>query len=395
MGRSKMPMRDILALKSKLPSDTRSIRFSHSELGESKNQGRISISERDPDKQQKGNISKCTAVWPKVYRVEWGARRVCEAKNTQTSQLPSWRQRTRQRCPQNKLLQMLRPNKDEEYLGQAWRSIPKTWCTWSTVALQYIWWDSLLWIIMRRRLFDSASKNSSYSDLQMTLWSQTRKQSSTSRSLVLVHGHIWWKILRQCCRWESFGRFYNELVLSYLWPTGETPRCQKVRTVIECNIENFVPLVAVIKQKASGTIHWNFWQLREILIEKRGVEDTTLDLSQTFTEGLEERDLSQLRQLGVAPSMTLSKNHLLMRNFPRLSPMRERSSCTWNQEQERYHRFPTKRKPKCVHSLSERLQLWSLWEDKNDTSQVQHKTSEARGRDCPFCKIRRFGHGRS
>ena len=41
---------------------------------------------------------------------------------------------------------------------QALRYIPKTRCTWSTVALQCTWWDSLLWLTMRRRLFDSEAE---------------------------------------------------------------------------------------------------------------------------------------------------------------------------------------------------------------------------------------------
>ena len=87
MGRSKMPMRHSCAQKQTSIRQEKHQIFT-SEFGGSKIQGQISISERDPDKQQTGNISKCTAIWPKVYRVEWGARRVCKAWNTQTSQRP-------------------------------------------------------------------------------------------------------------------------------------------------------------------------------------------------------------------------------------------------------------------------------------------------------------------
>ena len=48
----------------------------------------------------------------------------------------------------------------------------------------------------------------------------------------------------------------------------ESPRMSKGKRVIECNIEHFVPMVAVTKQKA---------------------EDTMLDLIQPLAEGLEER----------------------------------------------------------------------------------------------------------
>ena len=50
-----------------------------------------------------------------------------------------------------------------------------------------------------------------------------------------------------------------------------------------------------------------------------------LDLLQPFTEGLEKTRFIFLNsdKLGVTQSMKLSKNNLLMRNFPRLPPMRE------------------------------------------------------------------------
>ena len=57
------------------------------------------------------------------------------------------------------------------------------------------------------------------------------------------------------------------------------------------------------------------------LQREQEVEDTMLDLLQPFTEGLEERGVSSsLRQLGVTLRMKLSKNSLMMRNFPRLPP---------------------------------------------------------------------------
>ena len=53
---------------------------------ESKIQRHIYISERDPDRQQEKNVSKCTTVRPLVYRVDSGARRVCKAQSMQASQ---------------------------------------------------------------------------------------------------------------------------------------------------------------------------------------------------------------------------------------------------------------------------------------------------------------------
>ena len=47
-----------------------SIRFSRQSLERAEHQRQISISEWDPDWQQKREMSKCTTVRPKVYRVE-------------------------------------------------------------------------------------------------------------------------------------------------------------------------------------------------------------------------------------------------------------------------------------------------------------------------------------
>ena len=45
-----------------------------SKIGKSKIHRQVSISERNPNGQKKREISKCTTVWPKVYRVEWGVK---------------------------------------------------------------------------------------------------------------------------------------------------------------------------------------------------------------------------------------------------------------------------------------------------------------------------------
>ena len=71
VGQSKMPMKSILALKRKLPSEKRSIRFSHQSLEKAKFRDKLpSLSVIHPDQQQKRTISHCTTVRPKIYRVE-------------------------------------------------------------------------------------------------------------------------------------------------------------------------------------------------------------------------------------------------------------------------------------------------------------------------------------
>ena len=131
------------------------------------------------------------------------------------------------------------------------------------------------------------------------------------------------------------GKTAMSLVFSFSWPTEETPRLSKGEKVIKCNIENFVTMDADTTQKAVPSIE--FSTAKGNLERKQEVEDTMLDLFQRCTQGLQERDASS--------------------QIPTLC-------------------FPTKRKPQCVHSLSERLQLWGLWGDTNNTSQVQNNTEK-------------------
>ena len=121
------------------------------------------------------------------------------------------------------------------------------------------------------------------------------------------------------------GKLCNELGSAYSWPTGETPRLSKVKKVIECIVENFVSMVAVTKRRAVAFIEFSKGEGN--LERKQVVEDTMLNLSQPFTLGLEERDISSSAPTArVTFSMKLSNKNLLMRNFPVLSPMRERYS---------------------------------------------------------------------
>ena len=98
------------------------------------------------------------------------------------------------------------------------------------------------------------------------------------------------------------------------------PDYQKGKKVIEDNIETFVSMVAVTKQKAVPSIE--FSTPKENLEREQEVKDAMLDLLQLLTEGLKERDASSSTPTArVTPGMKLSENNLLVSNFPWVSPM--------------------------------------------------------------------------
>ena len=69
---------------------------------------------------------------------------------------------------------------------------------------------------------------------------------STSRNF---DASQWIHLLKYSPSLSSFRRLCNERGHSCTWPTGNAPILSKGEKVTECNIENFVPLVAVTKQK--------------------------------------------------------------------------------------------------------------------------------------------------
>ena len=88
----------------------------------------------------------------------------------------------------------------------------------------------------------------------MALWSQTRKQRSTSRSLALIYGYIWCKIHRQCHRREDFAVC---LVIVIRGHQEKLPRLSNGKKVVECSIETVVPVVAATKHKAVPSIEFS------------------------------------------------------------------------------------------------------------------------------------------
>ena len=69
--------------------------------------------------------------------------------------------------------------------------------------------------------------------------------------------YLWAHLVADSPSVLSLGGFCNELGCSYSWPSGEAPRLSKGKKVIECSIENFVPVVAVTKLKAVPSIEFS------------------------------------------------------------------------------------------------------------------------------------------
>ena len=92
------------------------------------------------------------------------------------------------------------------------------------------------------------------------------------------------------------------------------------------------------------------------------MEDTTLDLLQLFTDGLQERDASSSTQTAMSDSEhAVVEEHSLDEKLflvvtdaegDTLAQVTKSKKCTIGS--------PTKSKPQCVHSLSERLQVRGL-----------------------------------
>ena len=153
----------------------------------------------------------------------------------------------------------------------------------------------------------------------------------------------------------SLGRLCDELDHSYSWPTRETPRLSEGKRVIECSIEISVPVVAPIKQKAVPSIEFSSAKGKTLSEKEKW---RTPCWSHSRKDKKQTIHFPQLPKLGVTLSI-LSKENFSKNNLSGLSPLRSgrRYSGKRNQEKERNHRFPTKRKSQCVHSLSERSQL--------------------------------------
>ena len=116
------------------------------------------------------------------------------------------------------------------------------------------------------------------------------------------------------------------------------------------------------------------------------VEDTMLNLC---TEGLEE-----FQKLGVTLSM-LTKKNLSMINFPWLSPMRREILWQKKTRVRKESSVPNQEETTMCSHIFRKIPMCEVWKNNNNTSHMQDRTQDARGRDCSFHKIRRLHHGRS
>ena len=81
----------------------------------------------------------------------------------------------------------------------------------------------------------------------------------------------------------SLGRLCSELVSSYSWPAGGSPRLPRGKRVIECSIANFVSTVAVTKHGIAPSIESS--PAKGNLEQRTDVGDTMLELVTEFKEG--------------------------------------------------------------------------------------------------------------
>ena len=165
------------------------------------------------------------------------SKKILQSTEIPTSQRGLQDKRTLHRCQQNKLFRKLRHHKKVKNTatGLAMHSKERTYIVDSGASLHVMVF--LLRIIERRRLFDVQAQFWIFRP-PMALLSHTRQRKSTSRSLALAHGYIWWKIL--------VGTVVGKTLQWSSWPIGrELPDSQKVKKDIECNVEKLRPRVAV------------------------------------------------------------------------------------------------------------------------------------------------------
>ena len=211
---------------------------------------------------------------------------------------------------------------------QDWRDTPKKECTWWTVALRYIWRDYLLWRTQKRRRFDSQPKFWIFRP-PMALWSRTHKRRYTWGERLSVSAIVGetmqstWLLLfvadrrnsQIIKRWER-----NRMQHRTLRPHG-----------CSCQTEG-------------STIHWVF-------------DSQGKPWARTFTEGFEEREASSSTPTAGAHAVVEEQSH--DEKLPSVATDAGCDILTKNTKRKKmYYRLPTKRKPQCVHSLSERPQLW-------------------------------------
>ena len=84
---------------------------------------------------------------------------------------------------------------------------------------------------------------------------------------------------------RSLGRLCNDLGYSCSWHSG-TPKLTKGKRVLECGIENFVPMVAVTKQRA--VLIKDISLAARNCAHERERKDTMLELLKHFSDRLKD-----------------------------------------------------------------------------------------------------------
>ena len=214
----------------------------------------------------------------------------------------------------------------------------------------------------------------------MALLSETRQRKSTSRSLALAHGYIWWKIpvstvVGKTLQWSWLFLFVAD------W--RKLPDYQKVRKLSNATSKKLRRMVEVPHRRQYHPV--NVRQPKKALSENK----------MWRTPCWIRYNLPQLRHLWVTLSMKLSKNNLLMTYFPRLSSMRWRDTLT-KDIKSKEGIIGTQPRRNHIHSRSERPQVWGfVRRQKQHEPRWWDKTWQARERDCTFHEIRRLDHSRS
>ena len=166
--RSRMPMKCVIAFESVLPSEKKSINFSCQSLERAKFRDTI----------------------PSLSAIQTGG------ENGRSSNAPPTK------VHKTKLLQKVCPCKGEECRdrhGDTFQRKDVHRRQW-----RFVTYDGIIFSESQRKEDYSTFKQQIWIFRSpMTLWSQTHTRRSTSMNLALLYGYMWWKILRQCYRWED------------------------------------------------------------------------------------------------------------------------------------------------------------------------------------------------
>ena len=116
---------------------------------------------------------------------------------------------------------------------------------------------------------------------------QTHKRRSTPRSLALISGYIWWRILFQCYRWEDHAM---KLVALVDGRQEKLPDYRKIRRQSNATSQASSSCLQLPNRKQDNSLHAR--KPRETLRGKEKRRTPRWICWKTFAEGIEERDAS-------------------------------------------------------------------------------------------------------